>query len=167
MPDMSAAAHPPPPQAAELAALVDTLLPGGGRYPSASAVDVQWPLAQRWPASRELLDLDAVLAALADLGGPLSGLDCARRVDVVRRFEALHPAVFAVLRRIAYLSYYEAPAVIAAVASQGHDYRAAPQPAGYALRPFDEERDAPRHRRGRYLSTHEILSRRHRRARSS
>ena len=153
---MSAAAHPPPPRGAELGALVDTLLPGSGRYPSASAVGVQWTLAQRWPAVQQPLGLDAVLAALADFGGPLSGLDGAQRVDVVRRFEALHPAVFAVLRRIAYLSYYEAPAVIAAIALHGHDYRAAPQPAGYALRRFDEERDAPRHSRGRYLSTGEI-----------
>src|SRR6478735_10468660 len=99
MPDMSAAAHPPPPRGVELAALVDTLLPGSGRYPSASAVGVQWTLAQRWPAVQQPLGLDAVLAALADFGGRLSGLDGAQRVDVVRRFEALHPAVFAVLRR--------------------------------------------------------------------
>jgi hypothetical protein len=42
------------------------------------------------------------------------------------------------------------------VAAHGHDYRAAPQPQGYPLRPFTAEQDAPRHARGRYLATAEI-----------
>lgn len=153
---MSSPADLPPSQAAELAALVDALLPGSERFPSASAVGVQWSLARRWPTTGQPLTLDVMLAALGDLGGPLANLDPARRVEMVARFEALHPATFAALRRVAYLSYYEAPSVIAAIAAHGHDYRAAPQPEGYALRPFDHERDAPRHSRGRYLSTSEV-----------
>jgi hypothetical protein len=153
---MSSPADLPPSQAAELAALVDTLLPGSARYPSASTVGVQWALARRWPATGQPLGLDAVLSAVANLGGPLVGLDETRKIAVVARLEALHPAAFAALRRVVYLSYYEAAAVIAAIAAQGHRYHAAPQPEGYALRPFDRERDAPQHSRGRYLSTGEV-----------
>ena len=56
----------------------------------------------------------------------------------MRRFEADHPEQFETLRMIAYLAYYESPAVVRAVRSLGHVYNDAPQPTGYAMAPFDE-----------------------------
>lgn len=138
----------------EIVALVDILLPGDGdRFPAASAVGVQWPLMERWRDSGQARGLDELVLLLAALGGPLQDLDEARRVAVVARLEKEHPAVFVALRRIVYLSYYEAQPVIDAIARLGHDYASAPQPRGYHLRRFQREVDGPHHSRGRYLST--------------
>ena len=76
----------------------------------------------------------------------------------MRRFEADHPEQFETLRMIAYLSYYESPAVVRAVRSLGHVYNDAPQPAGYTMAPFDENDplQAPAHRRGHYVKTEDV-----------
>lgn len=146
----------PPAAAAELAALVDVLLPGDGLFPPAASVGVQWYLAERLRAAQGEAGLGRLQAALAAAGGPLTGLAPAARIGVVEQLAEHEPALFADLREASYLGYYQAPAVHAAIRTLGHRYRASPQPDGYALPPFEPARDAPRVRRGHYRATAEI-----------
>ena len=57
---------------------------------------------------------------------------------------------------MAYLTYYEQPAVRAAIRALGLPYNETPQPAGYAVGRFDPERDRPRHGRGSFVATGEV-----------
>ena len=66
------------------------------------------------------------------------------------------PALFETERTVLTFAYYEAPSVIAAIRALGHVYNDAPQPAGYALRPFDPAREAPVRPRGAYLRTGDV-----------
>ena len=144
--------------AAMLRALVDVLLPGDGRFPAASDAGTHGLVADRLVAQAGESALDDLAAALAACGGPLAPLGPAERQAVVRRFEATHPEQFETLRTIAYLAYYESPAVVRAVRALGHVYNDAPQPLGYAMAPFDERdpAQAPAHRRGFYVGTEEV-----------
>ena len=119
-------------------------------------VGVARQLMTRWSPAGGVPTVDALVSIIARSGGPLTRLDAPRQTEAVRRFEADYSDAFAALRRIVYLSYYQAPAVIEAIARSGHDYRLAPQPEGYALRRFDAEEDGPSHRRGAYLATADI-----------
>jgi hypothetical protein len=143
--------------AALLASLVDALIPGdGGRWPSASQVGVHGVLPGRLIEVRGLDAVDALAAAVLSCGGALADGSAAERARVVARFEAEHPALFAVARTAVYLAYYESPAVIAVIRSLGHRYQAMAHAAGYPLPPFDPERDRPRHGRGRWIATDEV-----------
>jgi hypothetical protein len=122
--------------------LVDLLLPGDGTFPAASAAGVHERLPGRLGA-----------AALAELG---EALDDAPDRAAVERLERERPALFAQLLRAAYLTYYGSPMVAEAIRATGLDYRHPPQPEGYRMAPFDPARDAPRHRRGRFLATDEV-----------
>jgi hypothetical protein len=139
-----------------LADLVDVLIPGDDLFPRASLVGAQALLANRL---RELYG-EAALAELAEAilacGGPLRPLDAGRRAAVVARLERERLELFARVRTVAYLSYYEAPAVHAAIRAMGFTYHATPQPEGYPVGRFDPEADMPRHGRGRYLRTEEV-----------
>ena len=132
--------------AAMLRELVDVLLPGNGRFPAASDAGTHGVVAHRLVAQLGETALDDLAQTIEACGGPLGPLGAAERQDVVRRFEADHPEQFETLRMIAYLSYYESPAVVRAVRSLGHVYNDAPQPAGYTMAPFDEN-DPFKHRR--------------------
>ena len=140
-------------QAAELAALVDTLIPGDGRWPSAATVGVQGVVAARLLAARGEGAVGEVAAALAACGGPLAGRDAAARTEVVAALERSQPALFTFLRNAATFAYYEHPVVVAAVQALGQPYAAMPHEEGYALPPFDPDRDTPRHGRGRWTAT--------------
>ena len=124
--------------AAMLRELVDVLLPGDGRFPAASDAGTHGMVADRLVAQLGETALDGLARTVEACGGPFGSLGAAERQDVVRRFEADHPEQFETLRMIAYLSYYESPAVVRAVRSLGHVYNDAPQPAGYDMAPFDE-----------------------------
>lgn len=137
---------------AELAALADTLLPGDGTFPPASAAGTVGKLARRLDATV----LSALAEALAECGGPLAPLEAAARREVVERLERGHPRLFETVLRAAFLSYYGSEAVVAAIRKSGLDYHLTPQPEGYVMEPFEEERDRPRHRRGRWLHTGEV-----------
>jgi hypothetical protein len=132
---------------AVLAALLDAMLPGDGTFPPASrtaiAPTVRARLTQLGGAETEARIAAAWLAA----GGGA--------VDAVTLLERERPALFDHLRRAAYLAYYEAPGVIAAIRATGVDYRGAPQPGGYDLGAFDPASDAPAHGRGRWKTTAE------------
>ena len=144
--------------AAMLRELVDVLLPGDGRFPSASDAGTHGAVADRLVAQLGETALDDLAKIIEACGGPFGSLGAAERQDVVRRFEADHPEQFETLRMIVYLAYYESPAVVRAVRSLGHVYNDAPQPAGYAMAPFDETdpHQAPSHRRGSYVRTEDV-----------
>ena len=143
---------------AMLRELVDVLLPGDERFPAARDAGTHGVVADRLMAQLGEAALDDLAQTIRACGGPLGPLGAAERQGVVRRFEADHPEQFETLRMIAYLSYYESPAVVRAVRSLGHVYNDAPQPAGYAMAPFDETdpRQAPAHRRGHYVKTEDV-----------
>ncbi|MFO1056696.1 MAG: hypothetical protein U1E53_06970 [Dongiaceae bacterium] len=149
-PSSPATAHA---QAAELAALVDILIPGDARWPAASTVGVQGVVAARLLTARGEGAVASVAAALAACGGPLAGKDEAARIAVVAALERTEPALFAFLRNAACFAYYEHPVVVAVVQSLGQPYVAMPHAEGYALPPFDPARDTPRHGRGRWTAT--------------
>lgn len=153
MTDDSNADIPDDLMAAEAAALVDTLLPGDAVFPSASPIGTHSALVARWGQRFGRASLADLFERMKAHGGPLRDAAHAERASAVAAFAAANSDQFAALRRIVYLSYYESPAVVAAIAGLGHDYRAAPQPEGYALPAFDPASDAPRHRRGSYLAT--------------
>ena len=136
------AAGPP----AFLAALLGVLLPGDGLFPPAAALGRAGLVAGR----------------LGELGGPaaLDRLAAALPPDpqpaAIARLEREQPALFELVVKVAYLSYYEQPAVQAAIRALGFPYNATPLPAGYAVGGFDAERDPPRHGRGRYVATVDV-----------
>ena len=138
--------------------LVDVLLPGDGRFPAASDAGTHGLVADRLMAQTGESALDDLAQTLADCGGPLSPLSLEERQAVVRRMEETQPEQFETLRMVSYLAYYESPAVVRAVRALGHVYNDAPQPAGYAMAPFDESDplQAPAHRRGHYVGTEDV-----------
>ena len=144
--------------AAMLKDLVDVLLPGDGRFPSASDAGSHGVVADRLVAQLGETALDDLAQTVAACGGPLGSLGPAERQAVVRRMEEAHPAQFETLRMIAYHAYYESPAVVRAVRALGHVYNDAPQPAGYLMAAFDETDplQAPAHRRGHYVRTEDV-----------
>jgi len=125
-----------------------TVLPGDDLFPCAGALGLA-------PLVRE---------RLAIVGGPeavkalpaLSGLDEAAREAAVAAFEQAEPALFEALFRTLCLTYYGRPEVTAAIAASGLPYHATLQPKGYAMAPFDPDRDTPRHQRGHWLRTEEV-----------
>ena len=144
--------------AATLRELVDVLLPGNGRFPAASDAGTHGVVADRLVAQLGETALDDLAQTVEACGGPLGPLGEAERQDVVQRFEADYSEQFETLRMIAYLAYYESPAVVRAVRALGHVYNDAPQPAGYAMAAFDENdpHQAPADRRGHYVRTGDV-----------
>lgn len=138
---------PPRVAARVAAAFADAILPGDDVFPAASEVGAHGVMIARL---RERQGADAptrLMAALLERGG----LDDA--VAAATRLEADEPRLFDTARAFLTFAYYESPAVIAAIRSLGHIYNDAPQPDGYALRPFEPARDAPATPRGGYVAT--------------
>lgn len=107
-----------------LAALLDTLLPGGNAWPPGSSV-----------ALALSPDIDA---AMSELLSALPASFTAGDEAVLRDLEAKHPVAFDRVVTEAYTAYYTDPAVRAVIERMtGYEARA-PQPLGYALPPFDE-----------------------------
>ena len=142
--------------AAELAALVDVLVPGAGAFPCASEVGVQAKLADRLTLMRGEGAVHALAQALVAAGGPLAPLDVDGRRAVLTRIERERPDDFLLVRNIVYLSYYESPALHEAIRAMGFTYHAAPLPVGYDVGRFDAATDTPRHRRGAFVRTEEV-----------
>ena len=124
--------------------LAATLLPGGAGFPAAADTAMAGTLLQRLRKA----DADFPGKLLAALRGPPEDW-----TQAASRLEAVEPALFTVLRREAYLAYYEQPAVIAAIRALGHPYNDAPLPDGYPVPPFDPAQDTPRHGRGRWVDS--------------
>lgn len=138
---------------AEWRALVDTLVPGDGRFPAASAVGTHGLAAERWRDWHGEAEAEALAEALRAAGGPLHPHDPGKQVDVLRRLERDAPGLFGALRAVVYLAYYGQPEVCDAIRALGFAYNDAPLPAGYALPAFDTGAHAPQHARGSYVAT--------------
>lgn len=143
----------PAERAQVLAALVETLLPGDGLFPSAAAVGLQAKLADRLVATADMATLEKLTTTLDGLRDATG--DNARR-DLVAGFERDEPDLFARVRAICYTGYYESPLVQAAIHELGFAYNAAPLPDGYPLSPFDPATDRPTHGRGHYVPTDQV-----------
>ena len=133
-----------------LRGLIDTLLPGGQGFPGAGATGMAGLLAVRLHAADPAL-LERLAACLGALPDGAEGWHGA-----VTRLEASEPKLFDEVRKYAYLTYYEQPAVIAAIRALGLRYNDAPLPEGYPAEPFDAALDAPRHARGRWIATEQV-----------
>ena len=136
---------------------VDELLPGNADWPSAGVIGVQGVLVMRL-AESEGEDASLRLGeALIAAGAPFAGKDAAARADVVRAFEKAEPKSFGWIYDAVVLSYYESPIVVNLIDAKGHPYRLRPHLKGYALPQFDRPSQTPRHGRGRYLKTDEVV----------
>ena len=133
-------------------AFVDVLIPGDADFPSASAAGTHGLVADRIRTAHGSAGIVA-LAEELEANGPFLAGD---RTAAVARFERAAPARFFYARFVTYYAYYQMPAVVMAIARLGHDYHDAPQPLGYRMAPYDEDRDAPKHGRGSYKKTDEI-----------
>jgi hypothetical protein len=142
--------------AAELAALVDMLVPGDDAFPPASEVGVQAKLTDRLILMRGEGAVQVLMEALTAAGGPLDRLGCDGRVAVLSQIERERPDDFLLIRNIVYLSYYESPAVHEAIRATGFTYHAMPLPQGYDVGRFDPATETPRHHRGAFVRTDEV-----------
>ena len=136
-----------------LAGFLGTLLPGGSGFPPARELHMVQMLAARLGQLEP--DPTAAFASFLESHGGVP-TSAASWLNIVLRFEAVEPGLFSELRKYAYLTYYEQPATIDAIRALGFRYKAAPLPDGYPDEPFASERDAPRHRRGRWIPTTEV-----------
>jgi hypothetical protein len=144
-------------QALAFERLVDALLPGDGDFPSASAAGVHGVVLDRL---RQRIGHEGIAQIARAIEGDedIRAMTEAQVRDAVAAMQSTAPDLFAELRFVAYLSYYEAPPVIAALRALGHEYNDAPLPLGYTLSPFDPRpgADLPATPRGSYKQTDEI-----------
>ena len=115
-----------------LRALVDTMLPGGEGFPSASAANVpEWlPGHSRF---------GPVVAGFLDaLPGEFEHMSSSERTDVLSALEADDPQRFNEVVIAVYSAYYNRPGVLRAIESACGYKAVPPQPGGYELPPFDE-----------------------------
>ena len=140
-------------RAETLEVLAAVLLPGDGHFPSGSAVGVQAKLVER---VAELAGEKALDQAIANLEGLAAAEPGEARRSIVAGFETAEPALFATIRNVAFLAYYESPFVQEVIRDLGHAYNATPLPKGYGIRRFDRAKDQPRHGRGSYVPTDQV-----------
>lgn len=133
--------------------LLDCMLPGGAGFPSARGTGMTGLLAHRLRQADPALP-GRLLAAVAALGA--MPRDPVAWIEATARIETLEPKLFSEVRKYAYLTYYEQPAVIDAIRALGFRYNASPLPDGYPEETFDPLRDAPQHARGRWIDTGDV-----------
>ena len=134
-----------------LAPFLDTLLPGDDLFPAATASGMLEATLERLRRSGDLHE--RLIAALAGHGWSNPLLPADARRAIVATLEAGEPGLFADVRKIAYLTYYEQASVIAAIRTLGFAYNTTPLPDGYPVEVFDGDTDVPRHGRGRWIAT--------------
>jgi hypothetical protein len=149
--ESAAGAGSPDELARGLAGFADAIFPGDGLFPSASAAGAHGVMAARL-AERAGRDVPARLGRAF-----LERVKDGDLPAVAARLQAEEPALFEIARTFLTFAYYEAPSVIAAIRALGHVYNDAPQPNGYALRPFDPAREAPSPPRGAYVRTEDVV----------
>lgn len=135
--------------------VMDALLPGGCGFPKASETGMGLMLLDRLRRADASLPT-RLAAAVRAAGGEFDPHDEARCHAIAARIEAAEPKLFGDVRKLAYLTYYEQPAVIAAIRALGFRYNDAPLPEGYPTEPFEPARDGPRHTRGRWTRTEDV-----------
>ena len=137
-----------------LAAVVDTLVPGGALAngvvaPAASAIGVADGLASDTSDHRQAETLRSVLAGIAQASGGetvfASGSE-ELRIAALKRIEALRPQDFLALVTAVLIRYYEHPSVVTAFGWPARP----PQPLGHAMPPFDPALLEPVLRRGKF-----------------
>lgn len=118
-----------------IGALLSSLLPGDGDWPSASATGLPAWFASRIDASPVLAEAVVWLKIVlpADFAIRAPGL---RRVDL-KGCEAADPARFAVVVTEAVSGYYIDPKVLGMVEAKTGFPARPPQPMGHRLEPFD------------------------------
>ena len=117
-----------------LALVLDTLLPGDGPWPAASAVD----LAAALRADRAGDPEGRIAEVLAALPPGFATADAGAREAMLRAIETSSAAAFERLVTLAYTAYYVEPRVRTVIEREtGYENRP-PQPLGYDLEPFDE-----------------------------
>ncbi len=115
-----------------LRAALETLLPGDGRFPGAAAID----LVDRMSGIDHLHP--AVAIASKHLPADMADRSASERTRLLQAWETDDPEGFGGFVIAAYSAYYTHPTVLAAIeAATGYAARP-PQPAGYALAPFDD-----------------------------
>ncbi len=110
-------------------ALLDTLLPGDGDFPSGGRIATALAAHPRFSGP-----LNAILASLPP---DFEILDSTNRTTVVQTAEIANPDTFSALIVGTYSLYYTDPAVAAVIARLTGHSGAPPQPYGHALPPFD------------------------------
>lgn len=135
---------------ADLDLLATVLLPGDDLFPAAGSLGLGAILRERL----------AIVAGsdVRDLLPNLVGLNEAGRIAAVAAFERSQPVVFEAFFKALCLTYYGRPEVTAAIAASGLPYHETLQPKGYAMAPFDPDRDVPKAGRGRWLRTEEVAA---------
>jgi hypothetical protein len=136
-------------------AFADVLLPGDGLFPSASASGSEPLLMARLAAAEDGTLLPRLNAALGV--GSFASLSAEARRAVAAGIEANEPKLFDAVRKIVFFTYYEQPAVIAAIRGLGIPYNTSPLPDGYPPASFDPAVDSPSHGRGRWTATHAVV----------
>ena len=119
-----------------LRAVLDTLVPAGDGFPESGALALDHLLAIAGASAEagSLLAraLDAVeTAARADAARGFAGLSVARREDLLRAVERLHPGAFDALVRHTYDGFYSHPATIARLGLEPGPV----QPRGHRIEP--------------------------------
>lgn len=113
-------------------------------------------LAERVRAHHEG-GIDKLAGMLARGEKPFTALSPQQRIGGVRRFERADLEFFNFVLATVYFAYYQHPLVVRAIRQLGHEYNDAPQPRGYLMPAFDPQLDAPKHSRGYYKRTHEVV----------
>jgi hypothetical protein len=113
-------------------ALLDTLIPGDGRYPPASQAGVETWLTDR--AARFGDALGAIEAALPD---DFAEQTADRRETLLRAVEQAAADAFSLLLTGVYSAYYSAAPVLGVIEAETGYAARPPQPEGHALDPFD------------------------------
>jgi hypothetical protein len=111
--------------------VLDTLLPGDADWPAGGALDLAASVAGDVGA-------ETLRALLDRLPPDFAAGNVDRREAALRAIEADLPDAFASLVDAAYLAYYTAPPVRAAIERVTGYAARPPQPLGYELEPFDE-----------------------------
>jgi hypothetical protein len=137
--------------------LVDELIPGDTRWPSASEVGVHDVVVLRLFGGRPSPIIEQLSTSLDRSSDGFPGTASTDRTAIVQRFSETQPALFEQIYTATVLAYYEMPAVIEAIRASGRPYSASSHEGGYAMPVFDLERDTPRHGRGSYLRAEEVM----------
>lgn len=137
--------------------LVDELVPGDDRWPSASELGVHGVVLLRLFGEQPSRAIEQLAAALDFGSDGLLNDASERRISAVRRFEEANPVLFEKIYTATVLAYYEMPGVVEAIRAGGRPYSTFPRTDGYTMPSFDLEHDTPTHGRGRYLGTDDVV----------
>ncbi len=137
--------------------LADTLIPGDGPFPSASATGAVEKFEKRLIALRGKHHLAMVKGLVASTEFHSVSAE-EQRLEAIAALERDHRPLFEEMLAVLYLSYYESALVTAAIQSLGLTYHNPPQPHGYAMSTFNsaDPLEAPQHGRGHYVPTDRV-----------